>query len=259
MKTMNECNDNSKPIVLVASCLRMVEVMPVAATGMEYLKAVRLAGARPLVIPGGDPSDIISLLDLADGIVLTGSPSNVHPTHFGQEVHDPSLPLDPMRDAWTLPLIREVIKRGIPLFAICRGFQEFNVALGGSLHQAVHELPGRMDHRPVNADSMEAKYSTTHTINLAPGGHLAEWLGKPQVTVNTVHGQGIDRLAPGLRAEAFASDGIIEAITVPDAPGFNLGVQWHPEWQAAENPVSRCLFEQFGKACASRRSGRDGE
>jgi putative glutamine amidotransferase len=244
---------HERPVVLVASCQRMLGNSPVSATGTPYIEAVRLAGARPLLIPAGDPAEILSLLDLADGILLTGSQSNVHPSHFEQPVRDPSLPLDPARDAWSLPLIREAIRRGLPLLAICRGCQEFNVALGGSLHQAVHEVPGFMDHQPASEEILDEKYGPAHPIDLAPGGFLQTWLGQTRITVNSVHGQGIARLAPTLRAEAFAPDGLVEAITDPHAPAFNLGVQWHPEWRAAENPVSRRLLELFGNACRQHR------
>lgn len=243
---------SDKPIVLVASCQRELGLSTAAATGLDYIAAVRLAGARPLLVPAGDPAEILSLLDLADGVFLTGSPSNVHPSHFDHEIHDPSLPLDSARDAWSLPLIREAIGWGVPLFAICRGFQEFNVALGGSLHQAVHEVPGLMDHRPASEEILDEKFGPAHPVDLAPGGLLETWLGETRVIVNSVHGQGIAHLAPRLRAEAFAPDGLVEAFTDPDAPAFNLGVQWHPEWHAAENPVSRCLLEKFGNACRLR-------
>jgi putative glutamine amidotransferase len=245
------------PWVLVASCRQRIGLASVMAAGTTYLEAVRLAGCRPLVVPGADAADLDALLDLADGICLTGSPSNVHPSHFGECVHDPGLPLDPDRDAWTLPLIRLALERGVPLLAICRGCQEFNVALGGSLYQAVHEVPGFFDHRAACDDSLERKFGPSHEVGIVPGGLLGEVLGARRVMVNSVHGQGIHLLAPGLRAEAMADDGLIEAITAPDAKAFNLGVQWHPEWQAAADPVSRRLLESFGAACRTRRMAKE--
>lgn len=245
------------PWVLVASCRQRIGLASVMVAGTTYLEAVRLAGCRPLVVAGAGASDLEALLDLADGICLTGSPSNVHPLHFGEAVHDSGLPLDPERDAWTLPLIRLALERGVPLLAICRGCQEFNVALGGSLYQAVHEVAGFFDHRAACDDPLERKFGPSHEIGIIPGGLLAGVLDKRRVMVNSVHGQGIHRLAPGLRAEAMADDGLIESITAPDAKAFNLGVQWHPEWQAASDPVSRRLLECFGAACRARRGEKE--
>ena len=249
--------DRAAPLLLVPACHRQIGLAPMAVVGTSYLEAVRLVALRPLVVPGAKASEVDSLLDLADGIYLTGAPSNVHPSHFAQEVRDPGLPLDPDRDAWTLPLIRAAIRRGVPLLAICRGFQEFNVALGGSLHQAVHELPGLMDHRPASEETLDEKFAPAHEIGILPAGFLEGILEETTLMVNSVHGQGIDRLASSLRAEAFAPDGLIEAITVPDAPAFNLGVQWHPEWRAAENPASARVFESFATACRERRAIRN--
>jgi len=194
-----------------------------------------------------------ALLDLADGVLLTGSASNVHPRHFDEDVHDPELPLDPDRDAWTLPMVPRVLARGMPLFAICRGFQEANVALGGSLHQAVQEVPGQHDHRAPSDVSAELQYGLAHEVAVQRGGVLASVLDEPRIQVNSVHGQGVNRLAAGLRVEALAPDGLVEAFSVSNARGFNLCVQWHPEWQAASNPVSMRLFKAFGIACEAYR------
>jgi putative glutamine amidotransferase len=245
-----------KPLVLVPSCNRMVGPYPFHIAGKKYLDAIRLAGCQPLVVPGADAQELEALLDFADGLLLTGSPSNVHPRHFGEEVFDPSLPLDPDRDDWTLPLIPRALERGIPLFAICRGFQETNVALGGSLHQAVHKVEGQDDHRGARGATdaaPEEVYGPAHPIDVQPGGVLAEILGERTLQVNSVHGQGVNRLAPGLRIEARAPDGLVEAFSVEQAPGFSLCVQWHPEWQAASNPVSVRLLRAFGDACAAYR------
>ncbi|MEY8877160.1 MAG: gamma-glutamyl-gamma-aminobutyrate hydrolase family protein [Leptothrix sp. (in: b-proteobacteria)] len=249
------------PVVLVPACNRMLGQHPFHVAGQKYVDAVRLAGALPLVVPAASREDLGALLDLADGILLTGSPSNVHPKHFGEDVHDPSLPLDPVRDDWTLPLIPMALARGMPLFAICRGFQETNVALGGSLHQAVQELPDHRDHRAPGDLPVEGQYGTVHPVALEPGGLLAGLLdgvaepvaGGRQIQVNSLHGQGIKRLAEGLRVEARAPDGLVEAFTLPDSGGFNLGVQWHPEWLAATNPVSMTLLRAFGAACQDYR------
>lgn len=243
----------SKPVVLVPACNRMVGVHPFHIVGKKYIDAVRLAGCQPLVVPWAAADELDALLDLADGVMLTGSPSNVHPIHFEEPVFDPQLPLDPDRDAWTLPLVPRTLERGIPFFAICRGAQETNVALGGSLHQAVHQVEGHMDHRDPDDLPVEQQYGPAHPIALTPGGRLRALLDADSVDVNSLHGQAVNRLAEGLVVEARAPDGVIEAFSKPTAPGFNLAVQWHPEWQAATNPVSMRLLTAFGAACADYR------
>ena len=246
-----------QPIVLVPGCNRMLGLHPFHVAGKKYIDAVRLAGCTPLIVPTASiaelEDELDALLDLADGVLLTGSASNVHPSHFDEAVHNPELPLDPDRDAWTLPMIPRVLARGMPLFAICRGFQEANVALGGSLHQAVQEVPGQHDHRAPSDASAELQYAFAHEVVVQRGGVLADVLDEPRIQVNSVHGQGVNRLAAGLRVEALAPDGLVEAFSVSDARGFNLCVQWHPEWQAASNPVSMRLFKAFGIACEAYR------
>ncbi len=244
-----------RPIVIVPACTRMIGAHPNHAVQRKYVDAV-LHGANcmPLVLPAfGEHTDLETVLALADGIFLTGSPSNVHPDHFGQAVHNPELPLDPLRDGTTLPLIRAAILRGIPLFAVCRGFQEVNVALGGSLHQAVQEVPGKMDHREDKEQSLDLQYAATHPVQLVEGGVLAEILmpdgAGGSIMVNSLHGQGVDRLADGVLVEAVAPDGLVEAYTILGMADFALAVQWHPEWKLAENPVSIKLFTAFGAAC----------
>ena len=247
----------SKPVVLVPACNRMVGKHPFHIAGKKYIDAVRLAGCQPLVVPSAAPEEFDALLDLADGVLLTGSPSNVHPSHFDEDLHDPALPLDTARDEWTLPLIPKALERGVPFFAICRGTQETNVALGGSLHQKVHAVEGHLDHREPDDEPVEVQYAPAHSIDVQPGGVLAGLLHQSRIQVNSLHGQAVKRLAPGLRVEARAPDGVIEAFSKPDAPGFNLAVQWHPEWQAASNPVSMTLLSAFGQACAARRDKKN--
>lgn len=243
------------PRVLLPACNRMRGPHPFHMVGRKYVEAVRLAGCLPVIVPAAHPDELLDWLEVADGILLTGSPSNVHPAHFGQPVSDTSLPLDPLRDQWTLPLIRLALDRGVPLLGICRGFQEVNTAMGGSLHQAVHAQPGLADHRgPSDDQPLEVQYGPVHTVRLQPGGLLAELLQAGQVMVNSLHGQGVDRLAPGARIEATAPDGLVEAFSFPDQPGFNLAVQWHPEWLAADNPVSTAMLRAFGAACQAWRT-----
>jgi len=249
----------AQPIVVIPACTRQIGAHPYHVAQMKYVEAVVTgAGCVPLVLPAlGDAIDWETILELADGVMLTGSPSNVHPDFFGQSVLDPSLPLDPARDATTLPLIRMALQRGIPLIAVCRGTQEVNVALGGSLHQAVHEVPGFIDHREDKSASIDVQYAPAHGINIVPGGRISEILhGVTSMVVNSVHGQGIDQLAPGLQVEATADDGLIEAYSVASAPGFTLAMQWHPEWKIKENPESMKLFGAFGDACREFKANK---
>jgi len=239
--------NSTPPIVLVSSCNRLLGEHVFHVAGRKYVDAVRLAGALPLIAPPFAESELDALLAAVHGVLLTGSASNVHPRHFGEDVHDTTLPLDPERDAWTLPLIRKVLARGMPLFAICRGTQEANVALGGSLHQAVQEQNGLHDHRGAKGGA-EREYAPAHAVDVVAGGVLDSIVGAPRFEVNSVHGQGIKRLADGLRIEARAPDGLVEAFSLAGASGFNLCVQWHPEWRAADNPVSMKLLQAFGAA-----------
>jgi putative glutamine amidotransferase len=192
---------------------------------------------------------LLHMLDRIDGLLLSGSPSNVAPACYGVEQDETPEWHDPHRDATTLPLIRTALARGLPVLAICRGIQELNVALGGTLHQRVHTVPGRMDHR-AGEGTMDQRYAAKHDITLT--GQMARLLGRTATQVNSLHGQAIDRLAPGLVVEATAPDGTIEAVRVANAPGWAFGVQWHPEWRFAENADSMALFQAFGEACRAR-------
>jgi putative glutamine amidotransferase len=242
-----------KPVVLVPACNRPMGEHPFHVAGKKYIDAVRLSGALPLIVPTAQPEEIDALLDLADGVLLTGSASNVHPSHFDESVHDPALPLDPERDAWTLPMVRQVLARGMPMFAICRGTQEVNVALGGTLHQAVQEVGPYRDHRAPSDQPAAVQYGAAHDVEVVPGGLLAQLVERKRFEVNSVHGQAVKQLAPGLRVEARAPDGLIEAFSVAEAKGFNLCVQWHPEWQAAGNAQSMQMLQAFGAACRAYR------
>ena len=228
--------------------------------------ALGAVGALPVVIPalGRELADdaamtaaLVRLLDSLDGILLTGSPSNVEPHHYGQE-SKPGTAHDPARDATTLPLIRQAIDQAVPLFAICRGLQEVNVALGGTLHQLVHEVDGRRDHRSPRSPDVDVNYAPAHDIEIIEGRLLHRLVGEKRLRVNSLHAQGVDRLAPRARIEAVADDGQIEAFSVPDAPAFALALQWHPEHKALENPVSMKLFGAFAAACRRRAAGRLG-
>lgn len=247
-----------KPLIGVPACVKEINDSPFHAVGDKYLRAiVEAAEGIPLVIPAfGEIFDLPDLVDRLDGLLLTGSPSNVYPTYYDTEPHPKAEPHDRERDATTLPLIRHAIEAGLPLFAICRGIQELNVALGGTLHARVHELPERMDHRRPRHEDLDVQYGPKHEINVTPGGEMARLAGAETITVNSLHAQAIDRLAAELVVEAVAPDGIIEAVSVKNATNFALGVQWHPEYKVLENPVSRRLFGAFGAAARARAQAR---
>jgi putative glutamine amidotransferase len=230
---------------------------PFLVLGDKYARAVKVnAHAQPVVFPLADASDVDALLPLVDGVMLTGSPSNVDPSHFGQTVADPSLPLDPLRDSLTLQLVKACLERGVPLLGVCRGFQEINVALGGSLHQQVQTVEGMQDHRENRQAPYADQYAPSHTVHFLPDCAFAKWAGASQARVNSLHGQGIDRLAQGLRALGHADDGLVEAYEVLGATAFAYAVQWHPEWRTSENPFYAALFNAFGAACSERHAAR---
>ncbi|MBS7662848.1 gamma-glutamyl-gamma-aminobutyrate hydrolase family protein [Pseudomonas lalucatii] len=246
------------PLIGVTACTKQIGLHPYHITGDKYVRAVVVgAGGLPLIIPAlGELIDQPSLLDNLHGLLFTGSPSNVEPHHYSGPPSSAGTQHDPARDRTTLPLIRQAIDAGIPLLGICRGFQEMNVAFGGSLHQKVHEVAGMMDHREPQDAPLEVQYAPSHRLQVQPGGVLAG-LGLPgEIEVNSIHGQGVERLAPGLRVEALAPDGLIEAFSVEGAPSFALGVQWHPEWQVGSNPNYLAIFQAFGEACRKRAGQR---
>ncbi|MEI6560039.1 MAG: gamma-glutamyl-gamma-aminobutyrate hydrolase family protein [Rhodospirillaceae bacterium] len=252
-----------RPLIGVTACQRQLEDLPHHVTGDKYLRAVLDgAGGLPLLVPAlGAPLAADEVADRLDGLLITGSPSNILPAHYGGAPSLPGTLHDPERDATTLPLIRAALAAGVPLLGICRGLQELNVALGGTLHQRVHELPGKHDHRWDDDESLEEQFGPAHPVRIRAGGLLDALLAGvrapgAELTVNSLHWQGLDRLAPGLRVEAEAPDGLVEAVSLPAAPAFALAVQWHPEWRFAENPASRALLEGFGAAARVRAAGR---
>jgi len=243
---------NRKPIIGVSADVFVIEGHRFHAAGEKYLAPIATMGALPRIIPSlGAGESVEDLLQGLDGLLLTGAVSNVEPRHYqgGEESLCP--PYDPDRDATTLPLIRTAIARGLPLLAICRGHQELNVALGGSLHARVHEQPGRLDHRTPPGDTHEVKYAPRHPVKLTKGGVLAGLAGdKEVIMVNSLHWQAIDRLADSLAIEAVAEDGTIEAVRVKGAESLALGVQWHPEWRFDQDPFSLALFDAFVRSTA---------
>ena len=228
--------------------------------GEKYVAAVRDgADALPFMIPAlGDSLDADAILSRIDGLMLTGSPSNVEPHHYDGEPSRPGTLHDPHRDETTLRLIERALETGVPLFAICRGHQELNVVLGGKLHQHVEEQAGYQDHRENPDEPLDVQYGPAHDVHLIEGGMLHRLAGADTVTVNSLHSQGIAKLAGGVTVEAVADDGLIEAFVVDGAPGFTLSVQWHPEWKVTENAFSMSIFRAFGDACRSRAAENRG-
>jgi putative glutamine amidotransferase len=242
-----------RPLVGLSCCIKSFgpNTLPNhAASDACARAAARLVDAVPVLLPAlGEAADIETLLDRLDGILLTGSRSNVNPSHYGGAPHAEGTPEDGARDATTLPLIRAAIARGTPVLAICRGLQELNVALGGTLHQRLTDLPGRLDHSAPQTDDLERKFAKAHAVRLTEGGLLHQLAGTRDIMVNSLHNQGIDRLAPGLAVDAVAPDGTIEAVRLQHPRGWALGVQWHPEFDCATDAVSASIFSAFGQAC----------
>lgn len=222
-----------------------------------YVTAAREgAGALPLLIPVlPSPLDPVDILAAVDGLVFTGSPSNVEPSLYGgAPAREPKWE-DHARDALVMSLLRSAIAGAVPLLCICRGTQELNVALGGTLHQHVHEVAGRIDHREDEEAPLEVQYGPAHAVTVVPGGMLETLVPQKTFAVNSLHGQGIDRLAPALRVEAIATDGQIEAVSLIAPRGFLLGLQWHPEWRWNDDPISRAIWLSFGAALATSEPG----
>ena len=239
-------------VVGIPACTRQVNGQIQHATPSRYGAAViGGAGAMPILLPPVGEG-LVALLDRLDGLLLSGSPSNVEPHRYGVAQSLTPDRHDPQRDNTTLPMIRAALARGLPVLAICRGIQELNVALGGTLHQQVQDLPGRLDHRS-DFDSLEECYAPRHAVRLS--GHLARLVGRTEIEVNSLHEQGLDRPGEGLVVEGVAPDGQIEAVRVENAAGWAYGVQWHPEWNYAGNEVSMAIFRAFGEACRGYASG----
>ena len=236
---------------------KQIGAHPFLAVGEKYVRAVvDGAGCLPLLVPTLDPVlPLREVLAGLDGLLLTGAVSNIEPHHYSDESSYEGNLLDPRRDATNLPLIPLAIEMGVPVLAICRGFQEVNVAFGGTLYQKVHEQPGFMDHRENKDDPLDVQYGPAHDIALVPGGLLAGLAGDTRAPVNSLHGQGVRRLGEGLVVEAQAPDGLVEAFR-HDGPAFMLAVQWHPEWKVRENAFYLATFRAFGDACRARAARR---
>jgi putative glutamine amidotransferase len=248
----------ARPLIGIPADRRMVGAHPFHMVGEKYARAVLdAAGAAPLLIPSlAEELGFEELLERLDGLLFTGSPSNVEPHRYEGPPSTPGTLHDPARDATTLPLIRKAVAAGVPVFGICRGFQEMNVAFGGTLHQKLHEVPGHLDHRDDESQPLEVQYGPAHDVTLEPGGMLRALASSDRIRVNSLHNQGIDRLGAELEVEARAPDGVIEAFRVRNAQRFALAVQWHPEWKVMSNPFSRALFAAFGEASRERAAAK---
>ncbi len=239
------------PLIGIPADRRQLDPHPFHVVGEKYITAIRDgADALPFLIPAlGNTIDAEAVLRRVDGILLTGSPSNVEPHHYDGEPSNPGTLHDPHRDETTLPLLELALEKGVPVFAVCRGFQELNVVLGGTLHQNVHEVEGYRSHKENPDDPLDVQYGPSHEVHLVEGGLLRNLAGTDTVTVNSVHSQGVARLAGGVSVEAVADDGLIEGFRVDGAKNFALAVQWHPEWKVTEDSFSMAIFKAFGDAC----------
>ena len=249
-QTMSSARAHRPVIGIIGNMNVLNQDYPVHASGtMNSAAVAEVSGAMPIIIPS-DPAfvSVPELLDLCDGFLLTGGRPNVHPNEYGEEETPAHGDFDRGRDAITLPLVRACVERGQPVLGICRGFQEVNVAMGGTLYPEIRELPGRMNHRMPPDGTIAEKFALRHSVRFAEGGVFHRLMGAREVMTNTLHGQGIKTPGSRIVIDGTAPDGTPEAIYVRDAPGFTLSVQWHPEWRAGEDPVSRPLFEAFGAA-----------
>lgn len=261
MAQMLENARMSRPVVGIISNSHLInETYEVHAGGTMNSRAIAdVSDCLPILIPS-DPSlvSVAELMDLCDGFLLTGGRPNVHAAEYGEEHTEAHGDHDRGRDAITLPLVRECVARGLPVFGVCRGFQEVNVALGGTLYPEIRDLPGRMNHRMPPDGTLEEKFALRHTVKVTEGGPFHRLFGATEVLTNTLHGQGIKEPGKRIVIDGYAPDGTPEAIYVEGAPGFTLSVQWHPEWNAANDPVSRPLFQEFGRAVHSWAAARKG-
>jgi putative glutamine amidotransferase len=246
---------SKRPVIGIPADRRMIGPHPFHAVGEKYIAAiVQAADCLPMLIPVLEsPLDVTEILARVDGIFFTGSPSNVEPARYAGPASAPGTLHDPHRDATTLSLIPRAVQESVPVLGVCRGFQEMNVAMGGTLHQRVHEVSGLGDHREDKEQPLEVQYGPAHDVLLEPGSVLRGIAGQERIRVNSLHWQGVDRLGPDLAIEARATDGLVEAFRVKSAPAFALAVQWHPEWQVMSNEFSKALFAEFGKAARNRR------
>lgn len=255
----------SRPVIGIVADIKPQDQSPLDSVewsfhsvGDKYIRALQNTVGDVVILPAlGDQTIIVRLLPLLDGLFLTGSVSNIEPQQYGEPPSRAGTLHDPNRDATTLPLIRTALEIGLPLFGVCRGFQEINVALGGTLHQHIQEIEGKLDHREASEGDLPTLFADAHPVYLQEGSLLKQWLGgTDSININSLHQQGIKDLATGLTVEALAPDGIIEAFRIDRARHFGYAVQWHPEWQYRDKPASLALFAAFAQACQNYRAGK---
>ncbi len=247
-----------QPWIGIPADSKEVGIHPSQVVGDEYVKAI-IEGVEglPLILPSLDPRlDLTAVLSMLDGLFLTGAQSNVEPKRYSRESSYAGNLHDPARDENTLKLIPLALEMGVPVLAVCRGMQEVNVALGGTLHQKVHEVDGFHDHREADAAPLDIRYSPAHPVRLNPTGLLWPIAGSDEVQVNSLHGQGVRELAPGLKVEARANDGLVEGFSVERDDRFLLAVQWHPQWRPKQNHFYLGIFQVFAAACRERAAAR---
>ena len=244
-----------QPLIAVTGDVRLFDNYTWHASPQQYLEAaIAVANVTPLIVPAfGSRIDLDAILDHVDGVMATGSKSNVHPELYAVTPTAAHEPYDKERDATSIPLLRRAIERGIPVLAICRGFQELNVALGGTIATEIQELEGRMDHRAAVSDDQTERFRIHQSVSVKPGSCLAAITGSGDVKVNSLHRQAIDKIAAGLEIEAVADDGTIEAVSVTGAKAFAVGVQWHPEYWAKIDEPSNKIFSAFGDAARAHK------
>ncbi|KQZ12691.1 glutamine amidotransferase [Mesorhizobium sp. Root554] len=249
-----------QPLVAVSTDVRQFENYRWHAAPQQYLEAaVAGAGVLPVLLPSfGDRLDLDELLSAVDGVMITGSKSNVHPSLYGGDASEANGPYDPDRDATTLPLICKAVERGVPLLAICRGIQEMNVALGGTLATEIQDREGSLDHRAPASENQDERFAIRQSVSIKPGSCLAGVFGAGDIMVNSVHRQAVDRLGPALQVEAVAEDGTVEAVSVRDARAFAVGVQWHPEYWVQSDNASQRVFKAFGDAVRAHAAAKGG-
>jgi len=252
-------SDSNKPLVGIVCCRKEIERHPFHVTGEKYIKAIHdYSGVTSVLIPTDDLSSMKSILNRLDGFLLTGSLSNVHPDRYSDTIKDSEMLIDPDRDEYVFSAVKKIIDMELPILAICRGFQEMNVIFGGSLYQSLENESDYKSHDFDRNSAVEVQYDISHNVSFKEGGYLHELTGLLDAQVNSLHGQGVKELGHGLKIEALSHDGLVEAFTIRDAAGFNLSVQWHPEWKPEKSLVSSKIFEAFGASCLdySRKHGR---
>jgi len=252
-------SDINKPLVGIVCCRKEIERHPFHVVGEKYIKAIHeFSNVTSVLIPSDDLASMMPVLRRLDGFLLTGSLSNVHPDRYKDSIKDSGMLIDTDRDEYVFNVVKKIIEMEMPILAICRGFQEMNVIFGGSLFQSLEAESNHKGHDFDRDASVEDQYDISHAVSFENGGYLNRLTELSEAEVNSLHTQGVKDLGQGLNIEAISQEGLIEAFTVKDAGGFNLSVQWHPEWKPENSVLSRKIFKAFGSACReyAEKNGR---